>query len=1587
MDNRKNIEDIYPLSPTQQGMLFHTLYAPQSGVYVAQISCTFSNSLNVSLLKKAWRLVIERHPVLRTSFHWERRDQPFQVVYRSVNLPWEQYDWRGVSSTEQQELLKNFLKGDRQRDFDINKPPLMRLTLIQLAKDNYQFVWSKHHLILDGWSTAIVFKDVFDTYSALHQGQDLPSLPSRPYGNYIAWLRQQDLSQAEAFWRRTLKGFTTPTPLRVDRNSGGSHSGQEDQDEQQIQLSEATTSTLKALAQHYQLTLNTLVQGAFALLLSRYSGEEDILFGATSSGRPADLGGVENMVGVFINTLPVRVRVTPEDFLLPWLKKLQAQQIEARQYEYSPLVEVQAWSDVPRGMPLFESILVFENYPVDSSLAQHSENLDIREIRFVESINYPLTAVVGSGSELSLNIWYDCRRFEAATITRMLGHFQTLLEGMVANPDQRLKDLQLLTQAERHQLLVEWNGTQANYSQGQCIHQLFEAQVEQTPDAVAVVFEAEHLTYRELNVRANQLAHYLQKLGVGPEVLVGIYVERSLDLVVGILGILKAGGAYLPLDLAYPPERLAFILQDARMPILLTQQPLVKGLPEYQTQVVCLDTDWESISQESLENSISQSTDENLAYVIYTSGSTGQPKGVLVNHANVTRLFAATQSWFYFNQQDVWTLFHSIAFDFSVWELWGALLHSGKLVIVPYLVSRSPRDFYDLLCQEQVTVLNQTPSAFRQLMREVGGAEGAGEAGEAGGETCTTLDGNLVSASTDDKAAGRPAKNLCLRLVIFGGEALEPQSLKPWFDRHGDKFPQLVNMYGITETTVHVTYRPLTAADTNRMGSVIGRPIPDLNIYLLDKHFSPLPIGVPGELYVSGAGVARGYLNRPELTTERFISNPFSTNPSERLYKSGDLARYLPNGEIEYLGRIDDQVKIRGFRIELGEIEAVLGQYSGVRETVVLVREDRPGDKQLVAYIVPNSEQVATNSELRNYLKGKLPDYMVPSAFVMVEALPLTPNGKVDRRALPAPNTARPELDEAFVAPRTPEEKVLADIWVQVLGVEQIGIHDNFFALGGDSIRSIQVLTKTQERGLSCSLQQIFQYQTIHQLARELTTAKVNTNTTEQVQLFSLICEEDRRRLSDGVEDAYPLTMLQAGMLFHSEYSSNTQIYHYVSSFYLKAPFDFHKLHTALQQLASRHPVLRTSFDLSNFSEPLQLVHKSVSVPFQAEDLRHLSPVEQEATLAAWFETEKSHKFDWTSAPLLRFQIHRRSEETFQFSFTEHHAILDGWSVASMLTELFEHYFFLLGKKVSPIQPSQANAFRNFVALQKKALKSEECQRYWIQKLNDSPMTVLPRGSVSQQPTDDTSEVRVVNVPINPEVSQGLKKLAQSAKVPLKSVLFAAHLKVVSQLCSQLEVVTLISSNGRPETTDGTRSLGLFLNPLPFRMKLPRGTWIDLIRQAFQTEQELLPFRWYPMAQIQKDLGGQRRFETCFNFTHFHVYQRIETSNDFQVLGGRGFNITNFVLLAEFSLKVSSSEIQLFLCCDTSELCSQQIEKICHNYAQILTAIAKDPTGYYENLEDESNKQKIIKEQQIKDIGKASLQKLKIAKRKTFRSL
>ncbi|HEV8543864.1 MAG TPA: amino acid adenylation domain-containing protein, partial [Verrucomicrobiae bacterium] len=1039
------------------------------------------------------------------------------------------------------------------------------------------------------------------------------------------------------------------------------------------------------------------------------------------------------------------------------------------------------------------------------------------------------------------------------------------------------------------------------------IHHVVEAQVKQRPDAVAVACNGEKLSYRELNECANQVAHALQKAGVGPESLVGLLMNRSVRTVVGILGILKAGGCYVPIDLAYPKERIQFILKDSNAAALISESEHGELASGFSGKTLCLDPDLKSISQESRDALSVPKARANAAYVIYTSGSTGQPKGVIVTHHNVLRLFEATDHWFHFNHEDVWTLFHSFAFDFSVWELWGALFYGGTAVVVRYCDSRDPAAFYELLARDGVTVLSQTPSAFRQLM--------------------------WAEENAPEK------RRLRLRYVVFGGEALELQSLRPWYERHAADAPLLVNMYGITETTVHVTYRPIYPLDiAANLGSVIGEPIPDLTIHLLDENGKEVPAGTPGEIYVGGEGVARGYLNRPELNHLKFIPDHFNGKSGARLYRSGDLAKRLSNGDLEYLGRIDHQVKIHGFRIELGEIETVLNSHPAIRESVVICDESA-GDKRLVAYIVARAELPSLNA-LREFASRRLPAYMVPARIIALDKMPLTVNGKVDRKVLPAPDSARPSLGEQFVAPSTPDEKALAEIWQEVLGIDQVGVNDNFFELGGDSIRSIQVLAKAQERGINFSLQKLFQQPTIAALARNL-DAESDDKIERNSPPFALISEKDRAKIPGGVIDAYPIGRLQHGMIFHSDLDKESAIFHDVFSFRLKLPYNRETFRQAIERLTDRHSIFRTSFHLEGFAEPLQLVHQKVKTPFSEEDLRDRPADEQRQILIDWVECEKRNRFQWDAAPLMRLHVQRFSDDVFQFIVSFHHAIMDGWSLAMMLTELFQDYAAILAKSESPVHAPRVT-YRDFVALEQQTVSSKESQDFWRGKIENAVTHTLPRWPLKTGKKAH-EQTRGPEIYYPATLLKALQDLARSCGVPIRTVLLAAHCRVMKLLTGYDDIMTGLVANGRPQCLDGERLIGLFLNTLPFRVQVGTDTWRELVKKTFAVEQELIPHRRMPLSDIQQMAGGKTLFETTFDFVQFHVYRDLPGYSENSFLEDHYFEANNFNFFVTFMLDASASELQMHFDYNPNDFPPDQIKAICDYYTETLRAMAAAP--------------------------------------------
>lgn len=888
----KNVSDIYPLTPTQAGLLYHTLRSPEDGLYFQQISCTLHGDLDIHRFRSAWEVVVARHPALRTIFLWEGIDEPLQLVRETVSVPWEILDWRDRTPKEQADSLSGLSQEYRRRGFDLARAPILRMVLIQLANDRFQFVWNFHHLLTDGWSTHLVLYEAFAVYDAMLRGEQPAASKVRPFRDYIDWLKRQDTEAAERYWRRQLDGFEVPTPFQVDKpgRAAGIQHG-----ETSAVLDEATTAALKNLARQQHLTLSTILHGAWSILLSRYSGEEDILFGTTLSGRPAGMQGVESMIGMFINTLPFRVKAAEDARLLPWLQELQTQQLEIRQYEYSSLASVQTLSGIEPGQPLFESILVFENYPADKS---EGRSIQVDNIYYREQSNYPLALLVVPGNPLQLIVIYDRNRFDEDTIRRMLAHLQTILSAMVSDPGQKIGDLPLMDFAEYERIVVEWNRTEESPGQVYWVHERIGAVARERPERTAVAAADGTLTYAELDRLANQLAHLLIRRGVHTGTPVCLHMDRSTAMMVGILGILKAGGAYVPLDPAYPAQRIAFVLNDMQEPLVVTQPHRVAQLSIAKDRIIVLDQELTQVAGESQDAPEVEIGPFDLAYIIYTSGSTGHPKGVTVTHNNL--FYSNTARRLYYGENvGSYLLLSSFAFDSSVAGIFWTLTDGGTLVLPASGDEREIDQLASLIERHQVTHTLALPSLHRLLLE-------------------------YAPASSLDS----------LRVVIVAGEAC-PTDLGPY---HYSKIPGagLYNEYGPTEASVWSSVYPVDR-DAEQKLVPIGRPIANYKLYILDRCGRPVPIGVPGELVVGGPGVVPGYWNRPELTGDRFLPNPFGEG---RIYHTGDRVRWLPDGNIEFLGRIDNQVKIRGYRIEVQEIEAALLDQSGVAQAVVFAQSD-----------------------------------------------------------------------------------------------------------------------------------------------------------------------------------------------------------------------------------------------------------------------------------------------------------------------------------------------------------------------------------------------------------------------------------------------------------------------------------------------------------------------------------------------------------------------------------------------------------------------------------------------------------------------
>jgi amino acid adenylation domain-containing protein len=1351
---RQDIEDVYELSPLQQGMLFHALAAPDSGVYLIRMACTLQGTLDEIQFEAAWQAVCERTPVLRTSFHWETIAKPVQVVHRRLRLPFERHDWRTTAPEAQDAQLAAFLEADAARGVRLDEAPLTRVALIRVAADRWQFVWTFPHILLEGWSASIVVDDVFAAYRALRGGAPMPAVTRPRYRDYVAWLQKQDASKAEAYWRRTLAGFTAPTPLVVDRPAAAEAPRYE---RIRARLDPGVGAALQALAREQRLTLNTVFQGAWAVLLNRYSGEHDVMFGSVVSGREVPFHGIESLVGLCVNTLPARIAVPSAGPVAQWLLRLQRAQADMREFEYTSLLDIQRWSDVPRGTQLFQSIFVFENWLAAGASAPANGELRITAAESHEGgSGYPLVIEVAPGREMSVALAYDAARIDASAVRRMLRHYESLLRQIATNPRGSVGALDVLDAGERQQILEGWNDTAAPYDRGACIHDLVLAQAARTPDATAVTFDGRGYSYAELVRRSGKLAAHLQGLGVRPGVLAGVCMERSADMVVALLAVLRAGAAYVPLDPSFPQDRLAYMLADANCRVLLVDAATAADQTAADLHLVRGDdeTAWQGSPAPAARPSAG-----DLAYVIYTSGSTGRPKGVAISHRAAVNFLQSMIGVTKIAAGDRLVAVTTISFDIAGLEIYLPLITGAEVVVASRETATDAQALAGLLDTSRATYLQATPATWRMLI----------ESGWKGSDRLN---------------------------ILCGGEAL-PRDLADALVRRG---AALLNLYGPTETTIWSAVDAVALSDEPVS---VGRPIANTQLYILDAAMNPVPPGVQGHLFIGGDGLARGYWNRPELTAEKFVPNPFGT-AGERMYATGDLARYMEDGRVECLGRADHQVKVRGFRIELGEIEAVLRQHPAIADAVALVREDVPGDRRIVGYVIA-ADASAQTADLRGHLRESLPDYMVPSAIVSMEAWPLTPNGKIDRKALPAPDGSRADARVPFVAARTPLEEVLAGIWCDVLGLKSVGIHDNFFELGGHSLRATQVASRVRAAtGLELPLRRVFQTPTIAALA-----ASLHAGGTGAPALPPLV-RADRR-------EGTPLSFAQERLWFVHQLNPEGAAYNIAGAVRLRGRLDLAALEKSFAEILRRHEAIRSG---------VRVVDGSPAIMVAPPGVTNLTVVdvsdrpEPETDLQQQLAAHARRPFDLGQPPLMRTMVVRAGADDHVLSVVMHHLVSDAWSINVLVRELSVLYNAYAAGAASPL-PELAIQYGDFAAWQRGWLQGDGLDAqlaYWRDRLRGAPL-VLDLPADRPRPPVQAGRGSRHSAVLPFELSEAVRTLGRREGVTPYMTLLSAFEVLLQRYSGQDDFIVGSPIAGRT-SLELEPIIGFFANSLVMRTDL-----------------------------------------------------------------------------------------------------------------------------------------------------------------------
>lgn len=1517
--DQDNIQDIYPIGPLQSGLIFQYQLNPDSDAYFAQELFEIKNLADVQLFKEAWKNVIERYECLRSSFAYKTLQPPVQIIHHSVDIPWRELDISGLSEEEQDKAVDHILKQERLESFDIQTPPLFRFNLLRKSVNNFYLIWNQHHLLTDGWSVQIILNEVTKTYKSLLNDAPLNLRKRRSYKDYIAWLNKQNPSQAMDYWKKELCDIS-PTKIGTEVAKKATYI------REVFSLTESQTNIITHFAREAGVTLNTVFQAVWSLILSQHTRQKDVTFGVTLSGRSIPLSGIEDMVGVFINTVPFRVKIKPHESLQDFFQRIQNVISAHQDNAYLPLSEILSTTE----RDLFDSLFVFQNYPIEESDQTCTENLDnafnLKSIKFIEKIEYPIGIKVCPGKQICIHLHYQDSYFIPGKINNIKQSIISLCEHL-QSPNLAIGNL-LSISKDTETKFAHWNDTKTDFPEEKRIYELFEKQVEKTPNNIAAVYEEQKLTYKQLNEKANQLAHYLISLGVTPDTPVAISVESPLQMVIGFFGIVKAGGVYIPLDPNHPEKRLESMLEDMNAPILLTQTNLRNKFSKFEDTIVLLDKEIDKIANLSTFNPSICVLPSNLAYIIFTSGSTGKPNGVMVGHKQLVNVINSLSDLTALEPGDSFLQNVPFSFDPSLWSTIWPLTQGGYIILLDYLKLRDSEHILKLISDNSVKVLNIGPTMFRSLIS--------------------------MAAIKDCKT---------ITHIIGGGEEWKNKDLEDL----REKLPSchFSNAYGPTETTIQV----LTWTCKEKLKPLptipLGKPIANTQVYVLDASLNQIPVGLIGELFIGGVGLARGYINKPGLTAEKFIANPFSKIPGERLYKTGDLARYLPDGNIEFLGRIDDQVKIRGSRVELGEIELALSQHSDVKEAVVVAREDQPGNKMLVAYIMPQDgvlDRLEQNSllpfsshekfvvlsgdalsalteVLRDHLAQSLPEYMVPSYFIFLNKMPLMPNGKTDRKALPATDLSLEYSGEKYVAPTTQAQQDLVKIWSEVLNVQKIGIHDNFFRIGGHSLLATQIISRVRSTyNVDLSLRSFFDHPTIYALSQDI----------EHLEARDL-SDETSHILVQQRPETLPLSFAQQRLWLLDQLIPGKALYNIPAAFRLIGNLNLQILEDAFNALIARHEVLRTIFPVEK-EEAYQLIlpHLNLRMSENLTDLSTLQETQQRTSVENLISEEAFTPFNLASGPLIRLKLFKLSSNEHILLLNMHHIISDGWSMGIFFKELSALYN-AYSEGINPELPALPFQYADFALWQRDRLQGEILESqlsYWKKQLAGIP-DLLELPTDKPRPKELTYQGASYEFTFSKDIKEGLNKLSQEHQTSVFMTLLAALQVLLYRYTDQKDIV--IGSpiaNRRYKETEAL--IGFFVNTLALRTTFEGNeTFKDVLLKVKETTLQAHQHQDVPFEQLVDHLNITRALN------HNPVFQVMFTFLNVEDWGGVNFkNISSQSLLsshpaAKFDLSINAYEdhndIGINIDYSTDLFSKTTIERFVAHFEKLLRDMLNNP--------------------------------------------